>query len=152
MNINRLLVLPVIALLLLALGCVPGAAAAAPSVEATACPLPTPNPGPAGSAIATTRIARSAIHLMQIDWTTSVPTIGRLEYGKTTNYGLITPWTTGMNTANGITVAQLEPYGTYHVRVWVKDAAGNESASGDIFVPLEFPVECGGEEDGWADF
>ena len=76
--------------------------------------------------------------VLTVIWWTDRPTTGRLEYGLTDQYGLSTPWTEGLTTVNGVTASGLVPEEevTFHFRVRVKDAAGNETVSEDENVTI----------------
>jgi plastocyanin len=68
---------------------------------------------------------------LTIIWWTDRPTTGRLEYGLTDQYGLSTPWSEGLTTVNGVSTEDVKQDTTYHFRVRVKDAAGNETVTED---------------------
>ncbi len=113
-------------------------------------PTPTPSPTPTVSGPTATptlaatytppvnpvinqfRVQDAALGVLTVIWWTDRPTTGRLEYGKTDQYGLSTPWSEGLTISNGATVTGLEQEEVdYHFRVRVKDAAGNETVSED---------------------
>jgi len=80
------------------------------------------------------RVQDALFGVLTVIWWTDRPTTGRLEYGHTEEYGLSSPWTEGLTTVNGATVSGLDPdliFASYHFRVRVKDAAGNETVSED---------------------
>ncbi len=72
-----------------------------------------------------------------ITWTANEPGSSKIEYGKTTEYGL-TATSDELTTAHSITLSGLEPNTAYHYRVKSKDKAGNEASSTDnTFVTLQ---------------
>lgn len=65
-----------------------------------------------------------------ISWTTSEPTTGKVEYGRSTQYGF-TATSEGLKTAHSVTLYSLDPNAIYHFRIVAKDEVGNESISPD---------------------
>ncbi len=64
-------------------------------------------------------------------WTTNEPATTQMEYGNTTEYGMITPLDENLVTTHSVTVIGLEAFRTYHFRVRSKDGSGNEAISED---------------------
>ena len=158
MNIRRLAIAPMCAIIVLGgVACGRGKATPTPTQQPAATPVAQTTELPltesaARGVITEARVIQAVVDVMTIVWKTSVPTTGRLEYGHGEgDYSLTTPWTEGLTTTNGVTVGQLDSFSNYHARVRVKDAAGNETVSGDIFVTLYFytlPSYGQGEEPG----
>jgi hypothetical protein len=76
----------------------------------------------------------------QIVWQTDKPCSSQVEYGRTTQYGSLSP-TTPQNdpstksigvTTHNISLSNLKDGATYHYRVRSKDSAGNEAVSSDF--------------------
>ena len=111
---------------------------AAPTLAATYTP-------PVNPVISQFRVQDALSDALTIIWWTDRPTTGRLEYGRSDQYGLSTPWSEGLNTSNGATVTGLEQ-GDFHFRVRVKDAAGNETVT-RVFVLTVLPMDY---EDPWV--
>jgi len=154
MNIRRLAIAPMCAVLILGgVACGRGKATPTPTQVPTGTPVAQAPELPltesaARGIITEARVVQAVMDVMTIVWKTSVPTTGRLEYGLDEQYGTATDWTEGLTTVNGHTVGGLQTMGNYHVRVRVKDAAGQETVSGDIFVFLYWytlPAYGGGE-------
>ncbi len=117
-------------------------------------PTPTPSPTPTVSGPTATptlaatytppvnpvinqfRVQDAALGVLTVIWWTDRPTTGRLEYGKTDQYGLSTPWTEGLTTVNGVTTNDVKQDTTYHFRIRVKDAAGNETVMDDVLIVI----------------
>ncbi|MBI4337681.1 MAG: hypothetical protein HY683_07640 [Chloroflexi bacterium] len=76
------------------------------------------------------RVADTASGIV-VTWRTSEPATGQVEYGDTASYGRTTPLETALATERSVALSGLAPQGTYHLRVRVKDAVGNEGLSGD---------------------
>jgi len=135
------LLLPLI--LLLAVSCAPlEIAAAAPTStpsgfmpptadtpEPPRTPAATPPPGTAGPTITEILYEEISYDGASILWRTSVPTIGRVEYGRTSTYDQATPWSTTYSLFGGAILGPWEPMQPLWTRVRVKDAAGNETVS-----------------------
>jgi len=68
---------------------------------------------------------------MAIAWRTSEPATSQVEYGRTTEYGLITPLDENLVINHGATLGGITANSLYHFRVRSKDAAGNEAMSED---------------------
>jgi|SRR3990172_3322418 len=105
-------------------------------------PTPTPTPaapGPTATptlALDTTPSVINAVRFTEVFrttatvlWQTSVPTVGRVEYGRTDQFGLSTPWTLALSTHDGFILDGLDVTTVYFIRVRVKDAAGSEAVS-----------------------
>lgn len=69
-----------------------------------------------------------------IAWTTDEPSKGKVEYGRTTNYGTLSPETENALLESAVTLSGLLPETTYHYRVIVQDAAGNVTLSSDYIL------------------
>jgi regulation of enolase protein 1 (concanavalin A-like superfamily) len=67
-----------------------------------------------------------------VSWSTDVPTSGSVDYGLSDAYGAGTLLSLGWTTSHEVTVADLAPETTYHLRVVAASEAGLESQSGDI--------------------
>jgi hypothetical protein len=67
----------------------------------------------------------------QISWTTSEQSSSQVEYGPTTSYGSTTPLDSALVAGHTQTLSGLSPDTLYHYRVISRDAAGNQSVSGD---------------------
>ncbi len=65
-----------------------------------------------------------------VSWYTNEPTTGRLEYGKSTQYGF-TATSEELKTAHSVTIDGLDPNTVYHFRIIATDEAGNETVSPD---------------------
>ena len=110
-----------------------------PTADTPRIPVPpaaTPAPGRTGPTIVSVRVTEAFEDHIQITWITNVPTSGRIEYGFTTQYGLSSPYTEGLTLTNGFELSRLEKFGKYHARVRVKDAAGNETVTPDMFIEI----------------
>jgi hypothetical protein len=66
-----------------------------------------------------------------ITWVTDEPADSQVEYGLTTNYGMLTPLDTTLIQSHSVALSGLTANTTYHYRVRSKDAAGNLAVSGD---------------------
>lgn len=72
-----------------------------------------------------------------ITWTTNEPSNSQVEYGKTTDYGLIAT-SDELTTTHSITLSSLEPNTAYYYLVKSKDKAGNETSSTEnTFITLQ---------------
>ena len=72
-----------------------------------------------------------------ITWTTNKLATSQVNYGLTANYTATTTLNTNLVTAHSVTITGLITNSLYHFRVRSKDAAGNETVSGDyIFKTL----------------
>ena len=76
------------------------------------------------------------VHLLQITtssvtiyWTTDEESTSQVEYGRTSNYGTITPSDGNLNTQHRVSIGGLQPGSTYHYRVFSADLAGNGALS-----------------------
>ena len=67
-----------------------------------------------------------------ITWTTDEASDTQVEYGTTTAYGSVSPLDATAVTSHSVTLSGLQVSTLYHFRVKSKDAAGNESTSGDF--------------------
>jgi hypothetical protein len=83
---------------------------------------------PVISAIAWSSISRSSA---TISWQTDEPATSQVEYGTTTAYGLLSPLDNTLVSSHSVTIELNSPT-TWHFRVRSRDAAGNESVSGDV--------------------
>lgn len=80
-----------------------------------------------------------------ISWATNEIAQGKIEYGKTAEYGLSSPLAPDYTTEQSAPLSNLDPNTEYHYRVIVQDESGNETVSPDeIFitdiVPAEKPI------------
>lgn len=66
-----------------------------------------------------------------ISWSTNEPSVGRIEYGISINYGELTSFTDDFTLVSRKTVKNLKPGTLYRYRVSAKDNAGNMSFSGE---------------------
>ena len=133
MKTNRLFVfLITITLLLGGISCAQG------TVPAPAGPTPAPAAPTATpiSALDTTPSVINAVRFTEVFrttatvlWETRVPTVGRVEYGHTDQFGLSTPWTLALSTHDAFILDGLDVTTVYFIMVRVKDAAGNEAVS-----------------------
>jgi hypothetical protein len=73
-----------------------------------------------------------------ITWATNEPGSSQIEYGQTTEYGLIAT-SDELTTAHSITLSGLEPNTEYHYRIESKDKAGNEASSKDYSFATAVP-------------
>ena len=123
MKTSRLFLLAIgIMMFLVGVSCVQGELQATPALQ------PTPAlPATPASLIRDIWYYDVAAPSATIIWKTRVPTIGRIEYGTTPEYGLTTPWSERLSTSDGFTLTGLYAYQIYFTRVTVKDAAGNEA-------------------------
>ncbi|KAA3618380.1 MAG: T9SS C-terminal target domain-containing protein [Calditrichaeota bacterium] len=86
------------------------------------------------SGITINSVTKNSVNL---SWQTDEFAFTRVEYGETNLYGEFTDWTVGSDTSHNIVLQNLLPETLYHFRILAKDAAANESASGDtIFTTL----------------
>jgi phosphodiesterase/alkaline phosphatase D-like protein len=69
-----------------------------------------------------------------ITWLTNENSNSQVEYGPTTEYGLITPLDPRLLTNHQVMLTNLVPNTRYHYRVRSRDAAGNLAVSGDFVV------------------
>jgi hypothetical protein len=67
-----------------------------------------------------------------ITWTTNEAATSQVEFGTTTGYGTTTPLDPSMVTSHSISISGLTATTQYHYRVTSKDAAGNQTISGDF--------------------
>ncbi|GEM_PF-750034 len=73
-----------------------------------------------------------------ITWETNEPATSQIEYGLTTDYGILTPRSAVAVTNHAVTLSRLASGAVYHFRARSFDLAGNQAASGDyIFVTLQ---------------
>ncbi len=66
-----------------------------------------------------------------VTWTTNEPASSRVEYGLTTDYGLLTPPSGDLVESHSIRLTHLKAGRVYHYRVVSMDAAGNQALSAD---------------------
>ena len=78
---------------------------------------------PVVSAVVATGIGGSGA---TITWTTDEPSSSRVEYGKTTSFGAMTPPDPALTTSHAVVLSGLSPVTRYYYRVRSADAAGNE--------------------------
>jgi hypothetical protein len=71
---------------------------------------------------------------IRVTWTTNEPATGTVEYGSTLGYELGAVNGASAQTQHAITLTQLTPDTTYHVRLVARDASGNEARSEDFTV------------------
>lgn len=81
-----------------------------------------------------------------ISWITNELAQGKVEYGKTAEYGASSPLATDYVTEHSATLYNLDPDTEYHYRVVVQDESSNEAFSPDeIFItdpaPVTAPIE-----------
>jgi len=73
-----------------------------------------------------------------ISWTTDEPSFVQVEYGPTVSYGFSISITEAPSTSHQVVITGLEGGRTYHFRVRVRDAEGNEYVSEDmVFTTLD---------------
>jgi subtilisin family serine protease len=75
-----------------------------------------------------------------IEWTTDVAADSQVEYGPTTDYGLLTPPDPALTTVHSVTVGGLEPGATYHFRARSRPAGQAPAASQDFTVTTAVPT------------
>ncbi len=73
------------------------------------------------------RVSGLGANRATIEWTTSEPTKGRVEYGPTTSYGSATPTETVLSTSHSVTLTGLNPETTYQYRLSSADDLGNQA-------------------------
>lgn len=83
---------------------------------------------PTSTAIAASQIGTTSAW---VSWTTNEAATSTVEYGTTTSYGLSTPLDATLTTSHGQSLTGLTASTLYHYRVVSRDAANNESKSGD---------------------
>jgi hypothetical protein len=66
-----------------------------------------------------------------VSWLTNEPSDTLVEFGPSTSYGSMTPWSGAMVTVHGASLASLSASALYHYRVYSRDAAGTLAVSGD---------------------
>ena len=93
----------------------------------TLVPGDTTAPTIAGVTLGSVNAVSATIH-----WGTNEPATAQIEYGLTTAYGSVTSLDPVLETAHSQTVTGLTAGVQYHYRVKSRDAAGNESVSGDF--------------------
>lgn len=77
-----------------------------------------------------------------VSWVTNEMAQGKIEYGKTAEYGISSPLATDYATEHSTTLSNLDPDTQYHYRVVVQDESGNEAVSPDeIFITDAVPAE-----------
>jgi len=81
--------------------------------------------------ISNIRVEDSSTTHADLAWTTNEPATTQMEYGNTTEYGMITPLDENLVTNHSVTLSGLEDWRLYHFRVRAKDGAGNEAISED---------------------
>ena len=74
-----------------------------------------------------------------IEWTTSEPTKGRVEYGPTASYGSATPTETVLSTSHSVTLTGLNPETTYQYRLSSADDLGNRATTRRRFFHDDHP-------------
>ena len=67
-----------------------------------------------------------------ITWSTDVPTVGQVEFGKTSQHGQATPAETSSATNHIAVLTGLTANTTYHFRVTVADSQGSKVSSNDL--------------------
>ncbi|MFH1141393.1 MAG: hypothetical protein V1724_07010 [Chloroflexota bacterium] len=110
-----------------------------PSPAITPAVTPTPTPTPVRTptpTLDTTPPFISDVRMMEITpvylviaWTTNEPATSQVEYGRTTEFGMITPLDANLSTTHVVILENLESFTTYYFRARSKDAAGNEAIS-----------------------
>jgi hypothetical protein len=83
-----------------------------------------------------------------VQWTTNEPADGLVEYGLTTNYGSAAPAQTSLSTDHAVALSGLVSRTTYHARATSRDAAGNQTVSGDLVFTTTGPVPGDLNRDG----
>ena len=81
--------------------------------------------------ISTVKSSSVTSNSAKITWITNEATLGFVDYGKTTGYGLAVAGSDYIIN-HGVSIIGLSPGTTYHFRVRGKDSSGNESVSGDF--------------------
>lgn len=82
-----------------------------------------------------------------ISWMTDELAQGKIEYGKTAEYGASSPTASDYATEHSISLTSLDPDTEYHYRVVVQDESGNEAVSpGEIFITDPSPETAPAEE------
>lgn len=72
-------------------------------------------------------LAREAV----VRWTASELVVGEAHWGLDTAYGSTSGPTTFYSKSGSLSLSGLQPETTYHLSMWVRDAAGNPGVSGD---------------------
>jgi len=111
----------------------PSPTPAGPTAAATLNPNYTP---PVNPVIEQYRIQDAFQGVFTVIWWTDRPTIGRLEYGLSEEYGSATPYTDTYALSNGISTRNLLNDTYYHFRVRVKDEAGHETVMDDVVIQI----------------
>ena len=86
--------------------------------------------------LAVTELAETSF---TVAWTTDRPADSQVEYGADESYGLATPVLPAMVVVHRVTVEDLLPRTTYHVRAVSRDSAGTRGVSEDIVVTTATP-------------
>lgn len=75
-----------------------------------------------------------------LSWSTTEPAVYQIEYGQTTSYGTTVPmqFGTAYSNSHSHTLSGLTANTTYHYRIRLKDAAGNQSPGADAM----FTTSC----------
>lgn len=95
-----------------------------------------------GPVISSLKSSDETASLAIIKWTTNEAATSQVEYGLTDEYGKTTEESTSLVTSHSVELTGLEAGKTYHYRAISKDAAGNETISGDM--TLETAASGGG--------
>src|SRR3990172_1439266 len=85
----------------------------------TGTPVPAAT-GPVAPAISDINVLDQRYDLLSVSWKTNEPTISRMEYGLTLEYGQSTAWTTEPSLFHVVIETGLVPYQAYHLRLRVK--------------------------------
>lgn len=97
------------------------------------------NVPPEISQIDTSGVTQSAA---TIHWVTDEVAQGKVEYGKTSSYGLATSFSIDYAAEHSVTLSNLDPDTQYHFRVVAQDESGNEASSFDeIFITDEAAIQ-----------
>jgi len=107
---------------------------AAGNESAQSSPAVVTTPGDTTPPVISSVAATGQVGGFKVTWNTDEPATSQVEYGLTTSYGSLTPLDPTLVTSHSVTVTGLARRTTYHYRVRSKDAAGNESVSGDYTV------------------
>ena len=79
-----------------------------------------------------------------LTWTTNVAADSQVEYGPTTDYGLLTAPDPALTTSHSVTVTGLQPGATYHVRVRSRLTGQSTAASADLTLTTTNPATLQG--------
>jgi hypothetical protein len=100
-----------------------------PTARITATSTATPTPVPPLRLAAAPQASGTTSSSTTINWTTTVPTTGQVEYGLSGAYGATTGFDDALTTDHRLALVGLAPATVYHYRVRGVDAAGREVTS-----------------------